>query len=142
MRPLLGLLVGGRSHGPVAGEADTSACRPDDRPCAAERTLATFFLRKPRKGFYLRRLTAHTSRLGRRVVPGIGRKTHLTLSRVLLRRLKARAAEGKGGVVAAEGRAAPFALASLERAAQRGRPRPPSSRDGKIVEALSYAKSS
>ena len=55
------LLVSGRSHRGIAGEADTSACRPDDRLCAAERTLATLFVRKPSKGFYLKRLTAHTS---------------------------------------------------------------------------------
>jgi hypothetical protein len=66
---LLILVSGRRGHRRVAGEADTSACRPNDRPCAAERTLATLFFREPRKGFYLRRLTAHTSEARSQIQP-------------------------------------------------------------------------
>jgi hypothetical protein len=79
------ILVSGRGHRRVAGEADRSACRPNDRPCAAERTLATLFFREPRKASTSGGSRLTLPRLGRRFSPGIGRKTYPSLSRVLLK---------------------------------------------------------
>jgi hypothetical protein len=113
LRPWLLLLVSGRSHRPVAGEADARACRPDDRPCAAERTLAPLFFREPRKGFYLRRLTAHTSESRSQIQPR-HRPQDLSDSQP-----SPTQAEAEGGASVLRRASGAPALASLERAVGR-----------------------